>query len=125
VKFKTEKNKTFAPHKQGTYDLFVDRNEKGIPIGHIDRIKEVATYAIYWGVIKRKGGWYYIGSDLKYQGIDSLLEALRANDELRDTIESETMAIATSGKSKKEVITHETAAGEEVEIDNETGEILS
>jgi recombination protein RecA len=125
VKFKTEKNKTFAPFRQGTYDLYVDKNTKGIPIGHFDRLKEVATYAIYWGVIKRKGPWYYIGTDMKIQGGEALVAALRDNDELRERIESETMAIATSGKSKKEVTTHETAEGNQMEVDEESGEILS
>lgn len=121
VKFKTEKNKTFAPFRQGTFDLYVDHNDAGIPVAHIDRLKEVVTYAIYWGVIRRGGAWYYIGTDLKFQGSEAVLRALREDDDLRQRVESEVLHIALQGKAKKEII--QTKDGEEVDL--ETGEIIT
>lgn len=120
VKFKTEKNKTFPPFRTGTYDLYVDpKNERGIVPGHVDRLKEVMTYAIYWGVIQRRGAWYYLGEDTKFQGGEALLQGLREDDTLRRTVEEAVMAIALQGKAKSQIIPTESP-----KIDYETGEIL-
>lgn len=120
VKFKTEKNKTFPPFRTGSYDLYVDdRNVQGITPSQIDRLKEVMTYAIYWGVIQRRGAWYYIGEELKFQGGEALLEGLRTDVALQKRVEEQVMAIALQGKAKAQILPTETR-----KIDYETGEIL-
>lgn len=134
VKFKTEKNKTFPPKRQGTFDIYVDDANNGFTAGQIDRLKEVVTYAIFWGVVKKSGGWYSVLGDEsnKIQGAAKVLDYLRENAEVREEVEKQVMAVALTtkksdrGKKKGEAepITYETEDGEGYVIDPETGEVI-
>lgn len=128
VKFKTEKNKTFAPKRTGVFDIYVDESSNGFKAGEIDRLKEIITYAVRWDVIKRAGSWYTILDDenMKFQGGSQVLEFLRENDDVRRIVEKKVMALALNGlkaQQTNEPITIVTEDGKE--IDPETGEVLS
>jgi recombination protein RecA len=75
------KNKVAVPFTVAEYDYYW--------IGGVDRIKNIMDVAIETGVIKRAGAYYFYGEDsknpyrdgqgneLKWQGKENLLEALR------------------------------------------------
>ena len=127
LKFKTEKNKTFAPKRQGNFDIYVADSKKGFQAGQIDRLKEVVIYAVYWGVIKRAGAWYKIleNDEWKFQGSEKVLEFLRDNDEARELVEGKVMAIALNTKRANSDEPETLVTDEGYEIDPETGEIIS
>lgn len=125
IKFKTEKNKTFAPKRTGEFDIYVEHTDKGFRPGQVDRLKEVMTYAVYWGAIEKRGAWFFIdGVDEKFQGGASVLEFLRSNPEWQRIVESRVMELAMTKKkpSSNEPVTYVDAQGRV--IDNETGEIV-
>jgi recombination protein RecA len=126
VKFKTEKNKTFAPKRTGVFDIYVGEANNGFVAGEIDRLKEIITYAVRWDVIKRGGSWYTILGDenMKFQGGDKVLEFLRDNDDVREEVANKVLAIATGSLKidPNEPTTIVTEDGKE--IDPETGEVL-
>lgn len=127
VKFKVEKNKTFPPHRQGTFDIYVAKSNKGFKAGDIDRLKEVVMYAIYWGIIKRAGSWMTIldNPEWKFQGSTRVIEFLRENEDVLEEVERQVMAIAltTRRNSGDEPTSYVLDDGRE--IDPDTGEILS
>jgi recombination protein RecA len=128
VKFKTEKNKTFSPKRQGTFDIYVDTANSGFKAGEIDRLKEVVTYAIYWGVVGKAGSWFTIlgNEEWKFQGATKVLDFLRNNPDVREEVEKQVMTIALTTKkgdiNQEEQLVYETENG--VSIDPETGEII-
>lgn len=126
IKFKTEKNKTFAPKRQGNFDIYVMDSNKGFKAGEIDRLKEVITYAIYWNVIKRAGSWFTIldNPDWKFQGANGVLEFLREHDDIRKMVEDKVSAIALSTKKANAEAPETLVTDEGYEIDPETGEII-
>jgi len=126
IKFKTDKNKTFPPKRQGMFDIYVDESNLGFNAGEIDRLKEVITYAIFWGIIGKSGSWFTIldNPEWKFQGASRVIDFLRENDDVREEVEKQVMAIALNNKkpNSTEEITYETEDGRK--IDPETGEIL-
>jgi len=131
LKFKTEKNKTFAPMRSGIFDIYVMESRKGFKAGEIDHLKEIAAYAKYYGIIQQNGSYYKVlgNDDWNLQGIDKVLDFLELNPEIRKVVEEKTLKAALEGappagkKKEKEELTLVTENGEEV--DPETGEILS
>lgn len=88
IKFNAKKNKTYAPHKKGAFDFYVAGPMKG----QIDRMKEVVDFAIFHGIIERRGAWYYIdGVEESFQGKNNLNEFLRDHPEHMRNIERAVM----------------------------------
>lgn len=126
LKFKTEKNKTFAPKRTGIFDIYVAEANNGFQAGQIDRLKEIITYAVRWDVIKKAGSWFTIlgNEDWKFQGGAQVLEFLRDNQEIAEEVAGKVLAMATTTtKQSTEELEYVTEDGKTV--DPETGEILS
>lgn len=86
VKYKIEKNKTFKRMRSGEFDFYLTHeNSAGVKELHNDNLKEVIVCGIEWGVVDRAGSWFMIGS-LKYQGIQSLIDALKQDPKLVEEI---------------------------------------
>lgn len=87
VKYKISKNKTFQRMRTGEFDFyFSDPNSANVPFAYNDNVKEIIMLALKKGVIIRKGAWYYIGDDNKYNGTEQLVSALREDQSLFDRI---------------------------------------
>lgn len=99
IKFKMEKNKAAAPQTVAVTDFYFADSDKGFTAGQHDSIKDIVTMAILFKVIKRGGAWYSYQSatqdELRWQGRDAMVEAIRANIELEAEIREETLKIAT------------------------------
>lgn len=125
-KFLIRKNRTYAPNRKGAFDLYF-KDADGFEAGEIDRLKEVVTYAVLWGIITRRGAWYYINKDedneVKRQGKEALLDFLRENPDVLEGIEN---------KVKNKVIDDDKKSNEDDKIvekdgkliNTETGEVL-
>jgi recombination protein RecA len=102
INFKTEKNKTFPPKRNGSFDIYVTQSEDtGYKAGQVDRLKEVVTYAIHWDVIRKGGAWFYIdGIEKPFQGADKMLDFLRESPEHMQAIEAKVLALAVRKVNK-------------------------
>lgn len=94
TKFKVEKNKTYKRMQTGEFDFYYDDNNAGVPELHNDTIKEVITCGVEWGVITRSGAWFMY-EDMKYQGLNALIDAMRSDEGLIEEIKSKVITLAT------------------------------
>lgn len=67
----------------GTYDFYFSGEKIGV-----DSIKELLRAAISAGVVERKGAWYYLDEERKWQGLQGIAEAVEATPALLEEIES-------------------------------------
>lgn len=87
IKFKVNKNKVGVPLRTGSFDIYFD--EGGIvPPGYVDTYKEIVLEGIMYGVIEKAGSWLYY-KDIKVQGVNSLLDVIKDNEELYDELYDE------------------------------------
>lgn len=93
VKFKVEKNKTYKRMQTGECDFYFSENNAGVPCYHNDYIKEIIMSAVAFGIIERKGAYFFYGED-RYQGIIKLTEALRTDEVLVDRIKEEVLRLS-------------------------------
>jgi recombination protein RecA len=125
IKFKTEKNKTFPPKRQGSFDIYVTDSDTGFRAGQVDRLKEVVSYGIYWGVIRKSAAWFYVdGVEKPFNGGDKMLEFLRTSPEHVAQIEKAVMALALSKVNKQDIgpATYTDEKGRVIRVD--TGEVV-
>lgn len=99
-KYLMEKNKAAAPKAVAMGDFYFMDSEKGFNPGQFDLVKDLITMAVLFKVVKRGGAWFSYepldGSDqLRWQGRDSMVEAIRSNLELSAEISQRTLEIAT------------------------------
>jgi recombination protein RecA len=89
LRLRTLKNKTAPPQQVAYVDFyFADGGE--CPAGQYDTGKEMVTIAILKGIITRASAWYsYDGK--KWNGSDAVVDAVRADPELRASIYREVM----------------------------------
>jgi len=85
IKVRTLKNKTAPPQRVAYFDFYFAEGGNCIP-GEYDFAKEIASLAVIKGVIDRKGGWFYFG-DRKWQGIESVIESLRGEIDLKEEVQ--------------------------------------
>lgn len=78
VKVKCIKNKTYPPFKEAEFEI-----EFGVGI---DTTGEVLTLAVDYGIIEKKGSWFYYEGDQLAQGAKNVKEVLSDNPELYDII---------------------------------------
>ena len=100
-KYKLEKNKAAAPKAVAMGDFyFLDSENRGIPQGNFDLVKDVITMAVLFKVIRRGGAWYYFApenaDEIKWNGRDSMVDDIRSNLELQAEITAKTLEIATA-----------------------------
>ena len=94
VKFKIEKNKTYKRMQTGEFDFYFADNNAGVKRLFNDNLKEVVMLAVEWGVIERRGAWFYY-NDSKYQGIDSLVSDLKSKPDMVKSIKEQVIDLAT------------------------------
>lgn len=89
VKVRTIKNKTAPPQRIAFFDFYFEEGGACAP-GDIDFAKEIVALAVAKEVLERKGGWYYY-KDRKWQGIDAVIESLREEVDLKETMQQEVL----------------------------------
>lgn len=99
-KFFVEKNKTFPARRSGTFDFYF-KETPNYKAGQIDRLSEVIPYAILWDVITRKGAWYQIDEETKFQGGKALLEYLRDIPDALEKIEKRIIEVSLRNRESK------------------------
>jgi recombination protein RecA len=95
IKVRTIKNKTYPPQQVAYLDFYFS---DGGPVdaGEIDRGKEIIALATLYGIVDRKGGWYYYG-DRKWQGAQALVDSIREEVDLEEELSRAVMDIKRVG----------------------------
>lgn len=95
IKITTDKNKS-APPQQTTAIDFYFRNApiSGFKRGEFDLALDYFTVASLFEIIIKRGGWYYYRDD-KWQGKPAVLDALRNDAELRESLSEAVLSAAT------------------------------
>src|SRR5690606_4548605 len=104
-----QRNGVAPAYRTAIFPLINITTDKYGPIG-IDQTDEAATLGIETKVIERSGGWYTLPGGERVQGRDAVVEALRNDPVLRDSIRTAVLAKAS------ESITDEVAP-EDIEDD--------
>ena len=78
----------------GEFDFYFADNNAGVQRLFNDNFKEIVMLAVEWGVIDRRGAWFYY-NDNKHQGLDSLIAYLKDNPEQVDSIKKQVLDLAT------------------------------
>ena len=86
VKYLIPKNKTYKRMQTGEFDFYFAENSAGVAPAHNDNIKEIIMLALTYGVIERRGAWFYISETDKYNGTAPLVEALKNDQKLFDSV---------------------------------------
>lgn len=86
VKYLIPKNKTYKRMQTGEFDFYFAENSAGVAPAHNDNIKEIIMLALTYGVIERRGAWFYISETDKYNGTAPLVEALKSDQKLFDSV---------------------------------------
>jgi recombination protein RecA len=96
IKLVTEKNKSAAPQQTVSLNFYF-RNAPllGFSRGEYDTSLDYFTMASIFGIIEKRGGWYYF-NDQKWQGKPAVLRALHEDIELRDILEELVMSAASN-----------------------------
>lgn len=96
IKMTTEKNKAAAPQQTVSLDFyFRNAPSLGFRRGDFDEAKDYMTMALLFGVVAKKGAWYYYG-DNKWQGKEQLLSSLREDIGLTEEISEQVLAAAST-----------------------------
>lgn len=95
TKFLISKNKTYKRMQSGEFDFYFADNSAGVISLYNDSLKEITLLAVEWGVIERKGAWFYY-EDNKYQGIDSLVDDLKNSPKILEQIKKQVLDLATA-----------------------------
>lgn len=89
IAFRSTKNKT-APLGNKAFVDFYFKEGDYVDAGHYDSAKEIVALAVLNGVIERKGAWYFY-RDEKWQGTNPLLEQIRSDLTLKESLEAEVL----------------------------------
>lgn len=82
INFRVNKNKTYRSYISGEFDFYFTENDLGVREGYPDNIKSIIMEAVQYGLIAKKGAWYYLkDSDEKFQGMESLVDYLRGSED--------------------------------------------
>lgn len=93
IKFTTIKNKSAAPQQTAQVDFYFRKAPRlGFDRGEYDTLKEVITYGVLYGIITRRGKWYYFGGH-QWNGSAEMLDTFRTMPELVDDIKRDVMSI--------------------------------
>jgi recombination protein RecA len=89
IKGRTLKNKTYRPQQQAVVDFYFAETT-GFRVGDFDTVKDVVNIAIACEVITRAGAFYSYKNE-KWQGKEKVLEAMRADLDMQETLRKELM----------------------------------
>lgn len=93
--YRASKNKT-APLGNKAFVDFYFKDGEYVDAGQYDFGKEIISLAVMHGVIERRGSYYdYAGRS--WQGKDAIVESIRGELDLRDTLEADVAAVARVG----------------------------
>ena len=95
VKFKIEKNKTYKRMQSGEFDFYFAPNNADVKRLYNDNFKEIVMLAVEYGVIERRGAWFFYKED-KYQGTDNLIAELKVHPETVEDIKKQVLEYATT-----------------------------
>lgn len=112
VKGRFIKNKTAPRERRFIFDFYIDDYEDN-KLGSINRKLEVLNYAILWGVVQRKGPYYYLG-ETPIQGKEALIELINENQSLYEKIEQRVKEKVFQVNGKVEVIPVDKEAEKEI-----------
>lgn len=90
IAFKTIKSKVSPPGQAMSVDFYV-ADSGPFKAGDFDTAKEIMALGLYHEVISRAGAFYSIGEE-RFRGKDSLLEAIRENEDLRKVVSAGVLA---------------------------------
>lgn len=95
VKCRTVKNKTHPPQKTAEVDFYFT-DYKGFKAGEYDRAKDILGAALRFDVFRQAGAWYY-WRDERWQGAGKLLESLREDYEMQESVAKEVLSSMKGG----------------------------
>ena len=100
VKYKISKNKTGMRMISGEFDCYLDDNTLGVPKFHSDNVKSIIIEGVNYDFIQKGGAWYYLNrgtkDELKFQGLEKLVDYIRENPHWIDTIKEKVMTAINS-----------------------------
>jgi hypothetical protein len=107
IKIKVERNRVAVPYKTANMVLFNQPSQFG-PVG-VDKIDEVATLGLAFGIIQRAGAWYTLPiTGERVNGKEAVLKALKEDPKVCDEIRKLVLA-----HSAKDVYAQERTADED------------
>jgi recombination protein RecA len=95
IKVRVLKNKSAPPSQVATFDFYFAKGN-GLLAGDIDFAKEILAIGIVNKVITRAGA-YYRYADRQWQGSDAMLDSIREEVDLKETLESDVLASIKQG----------------------------
>jgi recombination protein RecA len=82
IEYEITKNKTYPPMIPiGQFSIYFSRVKGVINVGDTNTAEQVLNLALYWGLARQKGAWFYLGES-KFHGKDALIDALHGNHQL-------------------------------------------
>lgn len=110
IKFRTVKNKSAAPQQVASVDFyFRGAPYLGFSRGSYDVAKEYFQMGVLFGIIKKGGAWYSYDIH-KWQGKESVLQALREDEVLRSSLQEEVLLAASNPKLVDQISTEQLEA---------------
>lgn len=82
--------------RSGEFDFYFEENEAGVPKSYVDNQKEIVVLGYKYNVIERSGGWFKYNGE-KYQGLDSIISALKEQPHLLEEIREKIYKVAIVG----------------------------
>ena len=124
VKYKTVKNKTFKAQQTGEVDFYFDEGGT-VPAGHFDTAKELIILSIVYGVVEKRGSWFYYNGEQLAQGTDKVIEYIRGNEELFNIVREQTLKVALASEMEREDVfgTNELTTEEQAELETPAVEV--
>ncbi len=95
IKARVLKNKSAPPSQVATFDFYFSKGN-GLHAGDIDFAKEILAIGILNKVISRAGA-YYRYADRQWQGSDAMLDAIREEIDLKETLERDVLDSIKAG----------------------------
>jgi recombination protein RecA len=65
----------------------------------IDEVRDILNFAVFLGIVEKRGSWYIFGEEKLGQGIDTALETVSSNEEMRNKIMSLSLDMLSSKSS--------------------------
>ena len=95
IRVRTLKNKSAPPHQTAYIDFYFDEGGE-VPRGEFDFAKEIVALGIINKVITRAGAYYSYG-DRKWQGADAVVQSIREEVDLKETLDRDVLDAVRAG----------------------------